>query len=238
MSKYGQYCPIAQALEIVGERWTLLIIRDMLLGATHFNDLERGLPGISRGLLAARLRQLQDAGIIEKQVNDTGRQTTAYHLTPAGKALKPVIDALLVWGAEWAFGDPSEEELDPVLLMWWMRNRIRSDALPENRVVVQFEFHGAKNGTFWLLLTRADVSVCLTNPGYEIDVLVNADLAAFYKLWLGRITYREALESGVHIEGVPRLTRAFPRWFAWSAAADTVRAAVAKQRSAQVYAHP
>jgi DNA-binding HxlR family transcriptional regulator len=117
MSKYGQYCPMAKALDIIGDRWTLLIIRDMLAGMKHFNDLERGLPGISRALLTTRLRQLQQAGLIEKHHNDSGRRTTEYHLTKAGAELVDVIIDLVVWGSKWAFGDPTPEDLDPVLLM-------------------------------------------------------------------------------------------------------------------------
>src|SRR5215813_4577481 len=126
MSKYGQYCPVARTLEILGDRWTLLIIRDMITGRGmgHFNDLERGLPGISRALLASRLRLLQRAGVIEKLSNDSGRQTTVYHLTQAGESLLEVVNSLRVWGEAWAFGDPTPDELDPVLLMWRLRNQV------------------------------------------------------------------------------------------------------------------
>lgn len=226
MSKYGQYCPIAQALEMLGERWTLLIIRDMLTGTRHFNDFARGLPGLSRGLLAKRLRQLENADIVEKRASDDGRHTTEYHLTPAGLALQPVINALLVWGSNWAFGDPSPEQLDPLLLMWWIRDRVNVDCLPDERITVQFAFHGASKDTYWLVMARDDVTLCLTDPGHEINVLVSADLAAFFKLWLGRIDYHEALRGyDVRVDGIPRLVRAFPDWFAWSAAAPAVRAA-------------
>jgi DNA-binding HxlR family transcriptional regulator len=226
MSKYGQYCPVAKALEIIGDRWTLLIIRDMLSGTRHFNDLERGLPGISRALLAKRLRQLADAGVIEKHVNGSGRQSSEYRLTQAGQELQAVIGALLMWGVNWAFGDPSPEQLDPLLLLWWMRNRVNIDQLPSNRVVVQFDFYGAQNVTYWLILAAEDVTVCLTHPGYNIDVLVTSDLATCFKLWLGRINYNEAISDyGVRVEGMPRLVRAFPDWFLWSEAADVVRAA-------------
>ncbi len=229
MSKYGQYCPVAQALEILGERWTLLIIRDMLTGTRHFNDLKRGLPGISTGLLSKRLRQLQSAGVVEKRIVSSGRQTTEYHLTEAGCALQSVIYSLLVWGATWAFGDPSPEQLDPLLLMWWMHDHVDQSQLPDHRVAIQFDFHGAKTETYWLILTHDDPTVCLTDPGYPIDVLVNADLATFFKLWLGRIDYDDAVSAyGVKVLGIPRLTRAFPRWFTWSPAAPTVRAAAPK----------
>ncbi len=233
MSKYGQFCPVAKALDILGDRWTLLIIRDMLGGTTHFNDLERGLPGISRALLSARLRQLQQAGVVEKRTSGAGRQSTEYRLTQAGQELENVILSLTIWGEAWAFGEPSPEELDPVLLMWWTRNDVRRDRLPENRVVVQYDFmYSRRNGSFWLILTAADVTLCLTDPGFEVDVLVTADLAAFYKLWWGRITYEQATRDyGVRVEGVPRLVRAFPDWFAWSAA-EGMRA-VRSRRSVQ-----
>jgi DNA-binding HxlR family transcriptional regulator len=226
MPKYGQYCPVAQALDIIGDRWTLLIIRDMLTGTQHFNELERGLPGISRPLLAKRLRQLQDAGLIEKRINDTGRQSTAYCLTQSGQALHGVIDALKVWGEDWAFGDPSPEQLDPLLLLWWMHKRVRHENLPDERIVVQFNFYGAANETYWLVLSKADATICLTDPGYEVNVLVTADLAAFFKLWLGRIDYYEAVNGpDICVEGIPRYIRAFPQWFAWSPAAGAIRAA-------------
>ncbi|MCI0398370.1 MAG: helix-turn-helix transcriptional regulator [Chloroflexi bacterium] len=220
MSKYGQYCPVAKALEILGDRWTLLIVRDLLTGTRHFNDLERGLPGISRALLARRLRQLQQAGVIEKRLNGSGRKTTEYRLTQAGQELLDVVTSLMVWGEEWAFGEPTPEELNPVLLMWWMRNRVNVERLPEHRVVAQFDFHGAERVTFWLILATDDVTICLTDPGYEINVLVTADLAAFFKLWAGRISYQEALVNyKVSVEGIPSLIRAFPDWFGWRAAA-------------------
>jgi DNA-binding HxlR family transcriptional regulator len=225
-SSYGQYCPVAQALELIGDRWTLLIVRDMLTGTQHFNDLERGLPGISRGLLAKRLRELEDAGVIEKRTNPSGRKTTAYHLTESGVALYDVINSLSVWGANWAFGDPRPEQLDPLLLLWWMHNRVRSENLPEERVVLQFDFYGASSDTYWLVLTRQDATICLTDPGYEVNLLVTADLATFFRVWLGHIDYHDAIDGGgVQIDGMPQHIRAFPDWFAWSPAAGTVRAA-------------
>ena len=89
---YGQYCPMSRSLGMLGERWSLLIVRDLLSGTTRFNDLARGLPGLSRGLLAKRLRQLELAGVVERL---KGR----YLLTEAGRGLEPVVDALSAWGA-------------------------------------------------------------------------------------------------------------------------------------------
>ncbi len=226
MYKYGQYCPIAKAVEILGDRWTLLIVRDLLTGTEHFNDLERGLPGISRGLLADRLRRLQRLELVEKVALANGRNRTTYRLTPAGRELQAVIDSLLIWGARWAFEAPEEDELDPVLLMWWMRGRVRQDKLPEQQVVVRFDFQGPKNETFWLLLKREDVSICLTDPGFDLDLLVKADLSAFFQIWLGQLTFAEAQQANlVEVDGIPALAEALPNWLAYSLASPAVRAA-------------
>lgn len=232
MHSYGQYCPVAKAAEVLGDRWTLLIVRDLIcLRARHFNDLVRGLPGISRSLLAQRLQQLERIGIVERQAGGKGR-ATEYHLTVAGRELEKVIEALLEWGARWAFGEPDQAELDPVLLLWWMRRGTHLDRLPPQRVVVQFDFHGARTGSYWLLLERSDVSVCLQHPGFEIDLLVTADIAVFYQVWLGRISFAETLRhQRVELDGVPALVRAFPAWFAWSPAAEAVRTAAARASS-------
>ncbi len=225
MYKYGQYCPIAKAVEILGDRWTLLVVRDLLTGTHHFNDLERGLPGISRGLLAERLRRLQRMGLVKKVALENGRQRTAYYLTEAGQELQAVINSLLIWGARWAFEEPEADELDPVLLMWWMRSRVRTDQLPAPRVVVRFDFQGAKSESFWLLLSQEDVSICLTDPGFDLDVLVTADLSAFFQIWLGRLSFSAAQDRRlVVIEGIPALVRALPGWLTYSLAAPTVRA--------------
>lgn len=225
MYQYGQYCPVAKAVEIIGDRWTLLIVRDLLTGTCHFNDLERGLPGISRSLLANRLRRLQLMGVVEKVELPQGRRNTAYYLTEAGRGLQDVIQSLLVWGARWAFAEPAESDLDPLLLMWWMRNRVCVETLPEERVTVRFDFTGAKKETYWLLLSREDVSVCESDPGFGLDVLVTADLAAFFQLWTGRLSWSSARENGlVQIDAIPILANAFPTWFAYSLAAPAVQA--------------
>lgn len=227
MYKYGQYCPIAKTVEILGDRWTLLIVRDLLTGTSHFNELERGLPGISRGLLADRLRRLEQTGIIKKVRQPNRRQRTAYLLTDAGQELSPIINSLLNWGVRWAFEEPAETDLDPVLLMWWMKNRVNIDQLPDHKVVIQFDFKKVNRfETFWLLLSKEDVSVCLTDPGFELNVLITADLSAFFQIWMGRLSYFDALKQNlVTIDATPALAEAFPTWFAYSLAAPAVRAA-------------
>ena len=112
MKVYGQYCPIARTLEVVGDRWSLLIVRDLLFGRRGFNDLERGLPGISRSLLAQRLKFLERGGVVVREPGPNGR-TKSYALSEAGLELAPLLDAARIWGGRWAFEDPRPGEIDP-----------------------------------------------------------------------------------------------------------------------------
>ncbi len=130
---YGQYCPITRAVEVLGERWSMLIVRDLLCGMTRFNELARGNPRLSRTLLSKRLRQLEQAGIVD-HIGDE------YLLTEAGDDLRPVVMGLGEWGAKHQFGDPRESELDPELLMWWVHGRLDFSVLPDRRYVFEFRF--------------------------------------------------------------------------------------------------
>lgn len=230
MSRYGQYCPVAAALDMLGDRWTLLIVRDLLSGSQHFNELARGLPRMSRTLLTKRLRYLEAAGIVQKRGLEASNKTE-YSLTEAGAAIEPIVSSLLVWGATWAFENPDPEDLDPLLLMWWMRRRVRAERLPQSRTVVQFDFHGKKE-SYWLILKRSDTSVCLTRPKFDIDLWVRADLSAFFQVWLGRLAFENAVKDNlIELRSIPSLERSFPEWFAWSPAAEVVRVASGKDRS-------
>src|SRR3954451_24329848 len=150
MSSYRQYCPVAKALEVLGERWTLLIVRELLAGIERFNDLARGLPGVPRSLLIERLRRLERAGVIRRE--GTGSRAARYVLTDAGRRLEAVVDALGRWVVEFAFGLPDEAELDPGLLLWWMDRRVVAARLPRRRTVIEFDFVGARRGRYWLVI--------------------------------------------------------------------------------------
>jgi DNA-binding HxlR family transcriptional regulator len=136
---YGQYCPVARAAELLADRWTVLIIRELLADITNFNDLERGLPGISRTLLAERLRRLVHSGVVERHSASRGLRID-YRVTAAGRELQQLIDLLGTWGARWAFGDPQQNELDPGVLLWWMRRRVCLDQIPRSRIVMSSSF--------------------------------------------------------------------------------------------------
>lgn len=223
MQKYNQYCPVAQATEIVADRWTPLIVRELIQGSHGFNEIERGLPGISRSLLASRLRDLEAAGVVEHLPVSPGK-SARYHLTQAGRELKAVIEALGAWGVRWAFGEPTPDLIDAPLLVWKIHQRINREALPEGRTVLELDFTGPQPHRAWLVMERSEVSVCVIPPGFPSDLIVRADLAYFHRVWFGEIEYAEALRcGGVVVQGLPRLARQLPDWLMWSPMSRFVR---------------
>lgn len=216
---YGQYCPIARALDVLGERWTLLIVRDMLVGSTRFNDLARGLPGLSRSVLSKRLRQLERAGIVER----LGQE---YVLTDAGRGLEPIVFGIGSWGAQWTFGEPEPESLDPEVLVWWMHTRLDTTGFPGRRNVFHIEFTDDSR-RFWIVIEDGKPSVCLTDPGFDIDVTIKSDLATLHAVWLGRLPLADALRSGrLEFHGPTALVRRMPKVLTLSPVASLVSAAM------------
>ena len=196
----GQYCPISRTLDVVGERWSLLILRDMMTGTTRFNDLARGLPGLSRTLLAKRLRHLERYGVVE-------RSGSRYVLSLSGRALQPLVFGMAQWGADWVFGEPQPEELDAQLLVWWMHTRVDTSVLDGDRHVLHLRFADDAR-RFWILVEHGTPSVCMADPGFPVDVTISSDVASLYAVWLGRMPLPVALRSGrVQVEGPTRVTR-------------------------------
>ncbi|CAM4162240.1 winged helix-turn-helix transcriptional regulator [Nocardia ninae] len=200
---YGQYCPISRALDVLGERWSLLILRDLLLGTARYNDLARGLPGLSRSLLAKRLRQFERAGLVEKV-------GSAYLLTAAGRELEPILFGLGEWGARWAFGDPQQAELDPAVLVWWMHTRLDTSSFPGKRHVLAVRFTDVPH-RFWIVVESGVPSVCAADPGYPVDVTIISDVGSLYLVWLGRLPVIQAIRTGrLSFAGPSALTRRMP----------------------------
>ena len=214
MEGYGQFCPIAQAAEVLTERWTPLVIRELALtGSKRFNDIQRGVPLMSSSLLTKRLRQLEEAGLVERRARLDGKGTE-YHLTPAGEALGPVVAQMGVWCERWLRRPILEETPDTGLLMWWMRGTVKSDALPDGRTVIHFHFTAGpkKLRYFWLVLPEADL--CLRDPGFGVAVTVKSDAKTLTAVWMGDVDMRAAVNSGaIELEGLPKIVRAFPKWF-------------------------
>jgi DNA-binding HxlR family transcriptional regulator len=223
---YGQYCPVAKAAEVLGERWTLLIVRDLITGAHRFTDLHRGLPGISRTLLSERLRRLEADGLVERRRSDGGRGE--YWLTPLGRDLEPAVLALGEWAVRNFGRDPIREEMDPDILMLWIERNARRDGFPRERLVARFEFRGSRPPRAWLVVEDQSPSICHDDPGFEADVVISADLKTLHRVFAGRYSLSAALRDGsLTLEGSPQQRRAFTKWFGLSPFAPAAREALA-----------
>lgn len=216
MKNYGQFCPVAKAAEVFAERWTPLILRELLMGSERFNDLERGLPRISRSMLMRRLRSLEDSGLLKRTI-DQKAAVPRYRLTEAGSELFDVVIGLGNWGQKWVNHDVGPQDLDPDLLLWDMHRRINVDQLPDQRVVVQFDLHGSHEQRYWMVFEKPDPSVCYQDPELEVDIVVDADTLTLHRIWIGRDDFISAIRRGsIVLDGPRELVRALPDWFALS----------------------
>jgi DNA-binding HxlR family transcriptional regulator len=205
---------VAKAAEILAERWTLLVVRELLAGSHRFNELRRGVPLMSPSLLTKRLGELERAGIIERRPLEVGRGSS-YSLTPAGEELRPVVQLLGAWGDRWVNHRIGPAERDPALLMWDVRRRLDTAELPTHEAVLRFSFRDARSGRrwWWLVVDGEEVDLCLTDPGREVDLTVWASTQAMIRVWVGHRTIEDALTSGdVTLDGSGDLARSFPRW--------------------------
>lgn len=216
MPQYGQFCPVSRGAEVFAERWTPLILRELLNGSRRFSELQLGLPRISRNLLTQRLASLRDAGVIERRPAQRGRGFT-YHLTPAGEELRPVVEALGAWGYRWGGADLPSGNLDPVLLMWFIRRRVQVHAFRRTRLVVRFDFRRPRR-SFWLRIEPPTVDLCFTDESLDdVELAVDADLATLTAVWLGRVRLADAIAAGsIRLDGDEDARRLFGRWFGLS----------------------
>lgn len=215
-SGYKQFCPVAKGAEIVATRWTPLILRELMCGERSFNDIHRGVPVMSRALLADRLRQLEDDGIVEKRARRNGKGYE-WRLTQAGDALREAIAALGRWGLIYGRDRVQADERDSTVLMWAMRRRVDRTILPPRRTVIRFDLSGVprwptSTRLHWLVLEPGNVDVCLKDPGYPVDLIVTGDVAALVAVYLGHATWREATRRSLSIKGERELVQALPRW--------------------------
>ncbi|MEJ6593050.1 MAG: helix-turn-helix domain-containing protein [SAR86 cluster bacterium] len=217
MKTYGQFCPLAQATQLLCERWTLLVVRELVAGSTRFSDLKRGVPLMSPTLLSSRLKHLVKSGVVERS-GDKGNQR--YRLSEAGNELRPIIELLGVWGHRWAQSDLNAGDLDAGLLMWDMRRSVDSSIFPSQRVVVQFAYPDAPSGArdWWLISENGEVDLCLKDPGFEVDILLKSSLKAMTEVWICKKTFKVAKANGdVQITGNPKLVAKFQEWLRTSA---------------------
>lgn len=223
MKAYGQFCSIAKALEIVGERWTPLIMRELICGSSRFNEIQRGVPRISPSLLSKRLNDLERAGVVRRS-----EETGGYELTTAGWELKPVIETLGIWGQRWVRGQLRDDDFDPDLLMWDLRRRINLEAFPASRTCIRFEYPEMprKKSLYWLVGSSQGVELCISDPGFEVDLFVTTDVRTMTLVWTGDLALAQKIEDGsIDLHGSSELRAAFCSWlqlnmFAGVASAD------------------
>jgi DNA-binding HxlR family transcriptional regulator len=215
---------MSKAMELLDERWTLLVVRELLLGSRHFNDLRRGVPKMSPALLSKRLKALTRAGVVERSEID-GR--TTYSLTQCGQELSEVVDALGRWGIRW-IGELGEADLDPHLLMWDIRRTVPIDEWPRSRTTVAFHLTGvaARASRWWLVMADGRADVCDFDPGYEVAGTVEASLLTLTRIWRGDVDWSHALLDGsVAVSGPSDVRRAIPSWIGQGAKAAVPRPA-------------
>ena len=231
VADYWQFCPVALGAELFAERWTPLILRELLLGSRRFSELQNGLPRISRNLLVQRLASLEEAGLVERHPRANGRGFD-YQLTVAGEELRPVVVALGTWGYKWAARDLRPENVDAGLLMWFLRRRVTVRHLPADRTIVRFDFSEAgarsfwlgEHQSFWLVLERPQVDLCYSDPGFEVDLIVRADVTALTRVYLGHLSLSEVLRVGsVQVSGPRELCSGFRKWLGISPFAQSSR---------------
>ncbi|MEH6835694.1 MULTISPECIES: winged helix-turn-helix transcriptional regulator [Falsihalocynthiibacter] len=185
---YKQFCPVAMAAEVLCTRWTMVLMRELVAGTTRFNDLRRGVPKMSPALLSTRLKELEAAGVVERRLLKSEKGIFEYHLTEAGKDLRPVVEAMGIWGQKWIESSLSLKNLDPSLLMWDMRRNLDSSPLPAGRTVVQFLYSDlpSTKSHWWLVIEPGgDVDLCWSDPGFEINLFVTTDLRTMTAIWMG-----------------------------------------------------
>jgi DNA-binding HxlR family transcriptional regulator len=211
-ASYHQFCPVAKAMELLDERWTMLVLRELISGSQRFNDLRRGVPRMSPTLLSKRLNQLVAAGVIERAA---AGQEVQYTLTPAGKELAPIIEAVGAWGVRW-IGELGDADLDPKLLLWDMRRNVNHMVLPPGRSVVRFTFPEvpAAMRDWWLVLTRDEADVCDDDPGHPVSIAVTSSLRLMTSVWRGDTSWAAALRyDHMRLDGPVQLRRSMPGWF-------------------------
>jgi len=213
MADYGQFCPVAKASDIIGERWTVLILRELLLGTRRYNDFLRGLSRISPTLLSKRLKTLEERGLIVRKC-PPGKKNHEYYLTACGRELEPLIECLAVWGMRWARGQLADSELDVEFLMRDFQRRLQTDYLPDGETVLCFTFNELETfKTWWMVVGENEADLCTENPGKEVDLYINSEVRDMVKIWRGDLSLRKALrEKLVRTQGNKHLIRSMPDW--------------------------
>jgi DNA-binding HxlR family transcriptional regulator len=211
--EYGQFCPVAKATEIIGEKWTLLLIRELLMGGNRFNELQRGLSLISPTMLTKRLGTLEQRGLVIKK-RIPGQRGFEYYPTQSCQELLPIIRSLGDWGMSWARGNLTDSDYDVELLMLYLKRNVLPDKLPGNQTVIRFKFNDIKDmANWWIVVEQQDVDICIQDPRKDVDMYFTTTVKTMAGIWMGDTTYRKALKSGeLQVSGPTVLTRNITSW--------------------------
>lgn len=222
--QYGQFCPVAKSAEILGNTWSLLIVRELLMGSTRFSRLQKGMPRISPTVLNTRLKELEAHGVITKRPI-TGQRGFEYHLTPAGKELGPVIESLVVWGMRWARDELRSDEMDVAFLMFDVERNIVTEELPGGESVLCFQFSDlAEYKKWWIVCDGNSRDLCYEDPGKDVSAYVTTTSHDLVGVWMGDIPLTEAMsDERIAVFGDSLICKRFRNWFPLSSAAQIPR---------------
>lgn len=225
MNESGSLCPTIKAADIIGDKWVLLILRELCMGSTRYNDFQRALPRISPTILSKRLKQLEANGLIIKKTS-AGQKTSEYRLTKCGRELAPLIDQMAKWGLRWARRRLSEEDFEVGGFMWDFHRTLKIDELPDGEVVFCVNFPElTANKTWWVVVNGKAVDLCTDDPGKDVDLFITGSLPSLAEVWMGDETFSNASQSGaIILTGASHLTKTASRWFPKSRYADVKRA--------------
>jgi DNA-binding HxlR family transcriptional regulator len=219
----AEYCPVSVGAKLLGDRWTLLIIRELMAGAHGFNQIHRGLPGLNRSVLSDRLRHLERHGLIRRTSSDGTRPD--YNLTDAGHGLEPVIIAIGMWTIDWQFTPPHDDHADIPLLLWRMFQGLDRDALPDGQISIEFRFPDTDPSRGWIHVDAKSSGACVGAPDRDVDVVVCARPKVLYEAWYGFRSFQSAMEGGlIDVAGPRYAEQEFPKWFRRSYFAPTIEA--------------
>lgn len=218
LGSYGQFCPVAMAAETLCTRWTMVLVREMVAGSTRFNDLRRGVPRMSPSLLSQRLHELEVAGIITRSPITGEPSVHEYRLTEAGRDLQSVVEAFGLWGQKWIETQATLKNLDPSLLMWDMRRNLDPSPLPTCRTVIKFQYPELAQArqNWWLVVDpTAEIDLCSSDPGYDVDLWVTTDLRTMTAIWMGLTQVSDAGDL-IQLDGDPVIARTMQTWLGLS----------------------
>lgn len=228
MTPYGQFCPVSKTADLLCQRWTILVVRELLSGSSRFRDIQRGVPGCPPATLSKRLKELGASGVVRRMETSAG---VTYELTAAGVELYPIVEGFGRWGQRWVRSAYEPGELDVEMLLWDLRRFLDPTGLGVERAVVQLEIRTPEEARrlFWIVVEPDAVDLCMVEPERPIDVVIDADLRALTRVWMGDLDFHEALESrDIAMLGPVSLTRRMPSWLGRHPVLGAISPAVAR----------